>query len=155
MTAPAGVVVRRWSGRERHADIMAMIHAAFGGLEPPSGVLSETAADLARRQREGIVLVAMAGEDFVGSLFCAQQDDAFYLTRLATHPAWRRRGVGRALMAAAAAEAERHGLGRLTLRVRKSLPGNLAYFKKLGFAVTGEGADPGRPPYDSLARMLR
>ena len=52
---------------------MAMIHAAFGGFQPPSGVLNETVADLTRRMRDGIVLVAQAGNDFIGSVFCARR----------------------------------------------------------------------------------
>ena len=43
---------------------------------------------------------------------------------------------------------------RLTLRVRDTLPGNRAYFERFGFAVTGEGADPGRPPYNAMELRL-
>jgi predicted N-acetyltransferase YhbS len=150
----SGFFVRRWTTSERLADIMAMIHAAFGAFEPPSGVLKETVADLAVRQRDGLVLVAQDGERFIGSLFCARQSDALYLTRLATAPDWRKRGVGRALIAAAESEARASGVMRLTLRVRQNLPGNRAYFERLGFAVTGEGVDPGRPPYYAMELRL-
>jgi predicted N-acetyltransferase YhbS len=146
--------VRRWTSAERRGDIMAMVHAAFGAFDPPSGVLRETVADLAARQRDGIVLVAQSGEAFVGSLFCARVEDALYLTRLACHPDWRKRGVGRALMAAADAEARVLSAARLTLRVRKTLPQNLTYFAKLGFTVTGEGQEPGRTPFYTMERKL-
>jgi predicted N-acetyltransferase YhbS len=152
--ASPAFTVSRWTSAVRLGDIMAMIHVAFGAFEPPSGVLKETVADLAARQRDGLVLVAQNGERFIGSLFCARQSDALYLTRLATTPDWRRRGVGRALIAAAESEARASGVMRLTLRVRKNLPGNRAYFERLGFIVTGEGADPGRPPYDAMERLL-
>lgn len=148
------VTVTRWTSPERHDEIMAMIHAAFAGLEPASGVLKETAVDFAARQREGMVLVAMSGSDFIGSLFCVQKDAALYLTRMATHPDWRQRGVGRALMHAAEQEARRLGLRKLTLRVRQNLAGNLSYFRGFGFAVIGEGADPGRPAYFAMERVL-
>ncbi|MBV9956081.1 MAG: GNAT family N-acetyltransferase [Pseudolabrys sp.] len=154
MSKAPDIHVKRWTSPERHPEIMAMIHAAFGGLTPPSGVLKETVADFARRQREGFVLVAMVDERFAGSMFCAVKDGALYLTRMATHPDWQKRGVGRALMAAAEQEARAMHLPKLLIRVRKNLPGNLAYFSKLGFAVTGEGADPGRPPYDVMERAL-
>ena len=78
MTAPSAFRIRRWTGSERLGDIMAMIHDAFGGLSPPSGVLNETAADLAERQRDGLVLVAQAGERFIGGVFCARKSDALY-----------------------------------------------------------------------------
>jgi GNAT superfamily N-acetyltransferase len=147
-------LIQRWTSAERLDDIMAMVHAAFADITPPSGVLSETTADLAARQRDGVVLVAMVGGDFVGSLFCARKGDALYLTRMATRPDWRKRGVGRALMREAQAEARAAGLGKLLIRVRKSLPGNLAYFTAKGFVVTGEGQDPGREPYDVMERVL-
>lgn len=148
------VKVRRWTAPERLDDIMAMVHAAFAGLQPPSGVLKETTADLAARQRDGFVLVAMADGDFVGSLFCAEKDGSLYLTRMATRPDWRRRGVGRSLMAAAEGEARGLGLPKLLLRVRKTLPDNLAYFKTFGFVVTGEGQEGGRTPFDVMEKVL-
>jgi ribosomal protein S18 acetylase RimI-like enzyme len=154
MTAPAAFSIQRWTSSDRLDDIMAMIHGAFAGLQPPSGVLKETVADLAARQRDGLVLVAQSGERFIGSVFCARKDDALYLTRLATAPDWRRRGIGRALMAAAESEARAGGARRLTLRVRVTLPDNLAYFRKLAFVVTGEGQEDGRTPFFTMERRL-
>lgn len=148
------IIVRPWTSPERLDDIMAMVHAAFAGFEPPSGVLAETAADLAQRQRDGIVLVAMANGEFVGSIFCARKGDALYLTRMATHPQWRKRGVGAALMRAAEVEARAAGLPKLLLRVRKTLPGNRVYFARFGFAVVGEGQEGGRTPFDVMERPL-
>jgi GNAT superfamily N-acetyltransferase len=146
--------VRRWDAAERLNDLLAMIHAAFAGLDPPSGVLNETVTDIAARQRDGIVLVAQSGAAFIGSMFCARKDDALYLTRMATHPDWRRRGVGRALMAAAEGEVRSLGAKRLTLRVRVTLPDNRRYFESLGFVVNGRGQDPGRTPYLTMERVL-
>ena len=95
--------VRRWTSSERLDEIMGMVHAAFDGFEPPSGVLKETAADLAKRQREGFVLVAMDGDAFIGSLFCAVKDNSLYLTRMAPRPDLRGSGVGRAMLLASSA----------------------------------------------------
>ena len=148
------VEVRRWPSADRLDDIMAMVHAAFGGFEPPSGVLKETVADLARRQREGLVLVAMEGQSFVGSVFCARKDDSLYLTRMAVLPARQKRGIGAVLMRAAEAEARALGLNKLSLRIRKNLPGNRRYFEAFGFVLTGEGQDPGRPPYHVFERQF-
>jgi len=153
MTQPA-FQIQRWTTPERLDGLLAAVHHAFRELEPPSSVLSETLADLALRFGRETFLVALAGETIVGSVFCARKDDSLYLTRLAVLPAWRRHGVGGALMRGTEDEARRIGARRLTLRVRKSLPINLAYFAGLGFIVTGEGQDPGRPPYDTMARVL-
>jgi GNAT superfamily N-acetyltransferase len=151
----AAFSIARWDKAERLDELLRVVHSAFRDFEPPSGVLNETLEHLTARFHSEIFLVAQAGGDIVGSLFCARKgDDALYLTRLATAPAWRKRGVGRALMQAAEAEARRIGVARLTLRVRKNLPGNRVYFERFGFAVTGEGQDPGRPPYDAMALPL-
>ena len=154
MRATPAFTISRWTSPERLDDIMAMVHSAFAEFQPPSGVLSETAANLAARQRSGFVLVAQTGDEFIGSLFCELKGDALYLTRMATAPARRKAGIGRALLKAADDEARRLGLKRLALRVRVTLPGNLAYFSRAGFAETGAGQDPGRTPYISMERKL-
>ncbi len=146
--------VMRWDKAERLDELLAVVHDAFRDFEPPSGVLNETLEHLTARFRSETFFVAQAGGDIIGSIFCARKDGALYLTRMAVLPAWRKRGVGRALMAAVEAEARRIGAARLTLRVRKNLPGNRVYFERFGFAVTGEGQDPGRPPYDAMERAL-
>ena len=131
--------VSRWTGTDRLGELLAMVHTAFASFDLPSSVLNGTAADLVQRTRDGIVLVAQADGQLIGSVFAARQDDALYLTRLAVSPAWRKRGVGRTLVAAADDAAQAAGLRRLTLRVRVNLPGNRAYFEGLGFTVTGQG----------------
>ena len=154
MAASSAFTISRWTSSERLDDLLAMVHAAFAGFEPPSGVLNETVGDLAARQRAGFVLVAQAGHHFVGSLFCERKGDALYLTRMASAPAQRKSCIGQALLNAAIDEARRLGLKRLTLRVRITLPGNLAYFKRAGFIETGTGQDPGRVPYITMENVL-
>jgi GNAT superfamily N-acetyltransferase len=146
--------IRRWTSSERLDDIMTMIHAAFDGFTPPSGVLKETVSDLAQRQRDGFVLVAIQGADFIGSMFCAVKDNSLYLTRMATRPHLRGQGIGRALLRAAEDEARGMGLPKLSLRVRKTLPDNLAYFARFGFVVVGEGQEGGRTPFDVMEKLL-
>ena len=147
-------MVRRWTSSERLDDIMTMVQAAFADFTPPSGVLKETTADLAKRQRDGFVLVALDGGRFIGSVFCAAKEGSLYLTRMATRPDWQQRGIGRAMLRAAEEEARRLGLSKLSLRVRKTLPGNLAYFVKFGFVVVGDGQEDGRTPFDVMEKAL-
>ena len=129
-----------------------MVHAAFREFTPPSGVIDETLDDFARRLRDEIVLVAESGGALVGSMFCARKDESLYLTRMAVPPAWRNRGVGRALLRAAEGQARGVGLPKLTLRVRQTLPGNRVWFERFGFTVTGEGQEGGRTPYYAMER---
>jgi predicted N-acetyltransferase YhbS len=148
------VNIQRWASSERHDEIMAMIHAAFADFTPPSGVLKETAADLAQRQRDGFVLVAMENDGFIGSVFCAVKDNSLYLTRMATRPDRWGDGIGRAMLRACEDEARKLRLPRLSLRVRKTLPGNLDYFARFGFVVIGEGQEGGRTPFDVMEKRL-
>lgn len=154
MSAPAGIRTSRLDDAARFGEVLALVHEAFAGLEPPSGVMSETVADIEQRFKAGPVLIAEAGAELVGSVFCAVNGDALYLTRLATLPAWRRRGIAQALMAAAEAQVRATGVKRLALRVRISLPQNRQYFERLGFIATGQGQEPGRTPYTAMERRL-
>ena len=154
MGGVADITTSRLADAARFGEVLALVHEAFRGLEPPSGVLSETIADIEQRFKAGPLLIAQVGDELVGSVFCAVKDDALYLTRLATLPAWRRRGIGRALMAAAEAQARASGAKRLTLRVRITLPENRRYFESFGFIVTGDGQEGGRTPFFTMERRL-
>lgn len=154
MGAPAGIRTSRLDDAARFGEVLALVNKAFAGLEPPSGVMNETVADIERRFDSGPILIAEAGGELVGSVFCAVKEDALYLTRLATPPAWRRRGIARALMAAAEAQARATGAKRLTLRVRTTLPQNRRYFERLGFIAIGQGQEPGRTPYVKMEQRL-
>ncbi|MBN8964025.1 MAG: GNAT family N-acetyltransferase [Rhizobiales bacterium] len=153
--AQGSVQVCPWDGSGRLDELLALVHAAFEGLQPPSSVLRETLADLAERLRVETALIAQVGDEIVGSVFCASKGDALYLTRMAVAPIWRGRGVGSALLRAAADEARRIGGARLTLRVRQNLPGNRSYFERRGFVVIGEGREDDRAPYLAMEYVVR
>ena len=146
--------VTRCAAIERRGDILALVHAAFAGLSPPSGALRETVDDVAARFAAGPVLIAQARDELIGSVYGAVKEGGLYLTRMAVRPDWQKRGVGRALLAAAEAEARSLALRKLTLRVRVNLPANRAFFERAGFTVTGQGQEPGRPPYEAMERLL-
>ena len=73
----------------------------------------------------------------------AFEDGGVYLGRLAVSPAWRRRGVARALVGAAEAEARARRLPRLLLGTRLVLDGNRRLFAGLGFRETALRSHPG------------
>ena len=152
MSAPA--VISRCADADQFAAILALVHEAFGNLTPPSGALNETLDDVAARFQAGPVLIAQADGELVGSLYCALKDGGLYLTRMAVKPSRQKQGIGRALLKAAEAEARSLGVQKLTLRVRLNLPDNRAYFECAGFRVTGQGQDPGRPPYEAMERPI-
>lgn len=150
----SGIVLSRCADAAQFAAILGLVHEAFGALTPPSGALNETLDDVAARFKAGPILLAHDSGELVGSVYCALKGDGLYLTRMAVRPDRQKQGIGRALLVAAEAEARALGARKLTLRVRTNLPDNRAYFERAGFRVTGQGQDPGRPPYDAMERPL-
>jgi ribosomal protein S18 acetylase RimI-like enzyme len=153
----AAFVVRRCADVARAGELYALVRGVFGALDidPPSSVLKETEAGFAARLRDETAFIVEADGQLIGSVFCAIDGDALYIGRLAVTPAWRRRGVASALMDAAKAEARRRGAARITLGARIALPGNVALFRRHGFAVVAETCHPGFTTPTSYDMELR
>jgi ribosomal protein S18 acetylase RimI-like enzyme len=136
---------QRCTDISRARDIHTFTQEVFGALEidPPSGVLKETEADFAARLRDEACFIVEAGGKLIASMFCAVDDDALYIGRLAVHPEWRRRGIANALMEAAKTEARRLGAKRLTLGCRIALVSNVALFRRHGFVIVRQTCHPG------------
>jgi GNAT superfamily N-acetyltransferase len=129
-------------GAEMAADVHRLTQQAFRPyrrLDPPSGAGRETVATVLQDLEAGGGAVAELEGRLVGCLRWFLDDDAnFHVRRVAVAPGLQRRGVGRALMAWAEDEARRHGCAAVTVGVRLALPGNLAFYRRLGYEVTGE-----------------
>jgi GNAT superfamily N-acetyltransferase len=133
---PAGVTLR--AAAVADAEVMAaLIRTAFAAqpvpTNPPLSALRETAGAVGGHLQGGGGAVAEVNGAAIGTLLWAERDGSLYLRRLAVDPAWRRRGIARALLGAAEAEARRRGLGRLRLSTRLVLTGNRRLFAALGF----------------------
>ena len=133
-------------GPESAETVHRLTQAAFDGqrgLEPPSGAGKETLesvrAELAER---GGALARDAGE-VVGCLRFDVRADSLHVYRVAVLPQAQRRGVGRALMEWAEAEAGRLGLGTVQVGVRIALPDNVAFYRALRYEVVAEHAHAG------------
>lgn len=63
--------------------------------------------------------------------------DEVHVNNFAVHPAWRRRGVGRALLAHVLAEAAAMGAPHATLEVRASNAAAIALYEAGGFTPAG------------------
>jgi len=77
----------------------------------------------------------------VAALF-REAPDQFELARMAVDPAYRGRGIGRALALAALQKAKDEGAIRVTLGSNTKLTPAIALYRSLGFTVVREGADP-------------
>jgi ribosomal-protein-alanine N-acetyltransferase len=63
--------------------------------------------------------------------------DEAHIATIATHPDFRRQGIGEQLMIAALLSARAEGAARAFLEVRAGNAGGLALYKKYGFVVAG------------------
>ena len=141
----AGYSVHRLNDAKRLEELHRFVQDAFRDLpiDPPSSSLKETLADFAARFQSDTIFLASDAGELIGSIFCTPEDDALYVGRLAVHPDWRRRGVASALVEAAKSEAQRRGAKRMTLGARIALPGNVALFRRHGFAIVRKTCHPG------------
>jgi len=67
-------------------------------------------------------------------------DGTAHIEQVSVHPDHARRGVGRALIDAAAQWAGQHGSTALTLTTFADVPWNAPYYARLGFTVIDEGS---------------
>ena len=82
-------------------------------------------------------LLALVGEKTVGYVIYWLLPREVDVHNLAVRPAYRRQGIGKALLQAVIDEARRQGVGRVTLEVRKSNEAAQKLYQSLGFVAKG------------------
>jgi GNAT superfamily N-acetyltransferase len=124
---------------EDAAAVHAVVQGAFeeyrGVLAVSLSALDETVEDVQRAISAGRVLVAVEGTEAVGTVRYDLKPDCLYMGRLAVLPAYRKNGVGAALMDYIEKLAPTLGRTRIQLATRESLPGNLRFYERLGYMV--------------------
>jgi ribosomal protein S18 acetylase RimI-like enzyme len=92
--------------------------------------------DVARKRRvqRELFLVAVENDVIVGTVMAGYDGHRGWVNYLAVEPSERRRGIGRALMAAAEAGVRALGCPKLAVQVRADNPEALAFYERLGFA---------------------
>lgn len=129
----------REAGAEASA-LLALLHAAGIGHAGPAWDEAAFATLLSLPGRRA--LIATEGEVPVGLLLLGLAADEAEILTLAVPPAWRRRGVARALLAAAVARAAAAGASRLFLEVGEANAPARALYAGFGFDAVGR-----RPRY--------
>lgn len=102
-------------------------------LDPPTGVLFETVADVQKSIDAEAAAIAWIGDRAVGAVRWEARPGYLYAGRLAVLPEARGAGVGAALMAFVEDRARMLGLSEVQVGVRSALPGNIAFFHRLGY----------------------
>jgi ribosomal protein S18 acetylase RimI-like enzyme len=116
-----------------------------GVLNPPSGAHRETLDLIQGKMTEGGAFIAWMGETPVGAVVHEPYEGALYLGRLAVLPTYRKHGIAHLLVEAIENLARERQLPKVTLGVRTQLPGNRAFFERLGYQVIGYHSHEGYP----------
>jgi [ribosomal protein S18]-alanine N-acetyltransferase len=101
------------------------------------------------------LVVAVEAEEVVGFALVAAVADVADLHRIAVTPAWRRRGVGRALMEALLAEARARRCDRMLLEVEAANEAALALYGRLGFVRIARRRAYYGPDHDAVVLERR
>ena len=141
--------------------VAALIRQAFASLsapvDPPPSALRETGANIAAILANG---GGGAGAEIDGTLVAAciwqPKNGGLYFGRLSVAQSARGRGLAKALLAAAEAEARRRALPKLLLSTRLALTDNRRLFAAAGFTEVAYQAHPGyvEPTFVDMEKWL-
>jgi predicted N-acetyltransferase YhbS len=135
------------------AAVATLVRAAFAAqsvpTDPPASALRLTAAGVRAH-------LAAGGGGMVASIMWSELAGGLYIARLSVAPAWRRRGLARALLAAAEEASRAAGLPRLHLGTRLVLLDNRRLFSGAGFVEVARHAHPGyaEPTWVEMEKRL-
>ncbi|MBB6672796.1 GNAT family N-acetyltransferase [Cohnella nanjingensis] len=117
-----------------------IMREAFGEyrerLNPPPSALKEEVEDIRRKLAgRGGALLVWLGDEPVGSAQYYFSERYMYIGRVSILERARRRGIGSGTMAYLERLAIRQGYSETRIEVRASLLGNVALYRKLGYAI--------------------
>jgi GNAT superfamily N-acetyltransferase len=130
--------------------------APYSGLDPPSGAGRESLESVGAELAVHGGALASTGGGPAGCLRLRERDGHLHVRRVAVAPDRQGQGIGRALMRWAEAEAARRGTDGVSVGVRLALPGNLEFYRRLGYREVGRHAHPGydRPTWVLLHKRV-
>ena len=107
--------------------------------QPPGPMRADYAEVIARHQ----VWVVEAERQIIGGLVLIPEEDMLLLDNIAVHPAYQGRGIGRALLERAEAEALCQGYDALRLYTHETMTENIALYTRSGWVETHRGHHAG------------
>lgn len=135
--------------RNGEADaVSAIVHAAYQHYiarigKPPGPMLD----NYAQRIAEGQAWVLQDAERIAGILVLEESPAGLLLDNIAVLPEYQAKGVGRALLEFAEAEARRRGFDAIHLYTHALMTENLALYRRIGYAETRRITEKG---YDRI-----
>ena len=139
--------VRRAGAVEDWPTIHKLVADAFaymdGRIDPPSSIHRWSPDVFASEAQSGAVYLAEENGALIGAGFGRIAGDAYYIGKIAVSPKARGKGVAKAIVAIAEADAKLRALPTLELESRIELTENHNTFAALGFVKTGETAHQG------------
>ena len=98
--------------------------------------VTDTITDIRRAiESSASVLVAEVDQRIVGSLIATFDGWRGNMYRIAVHPDYRRRGIGRALVTAGEKRLAKLGAKRITALVEGKYPGAVAFWSDVGYEI--------------------
>lgn len=123
-------------GPERAADVVPLVHAAFGArpaLDPPSTATDETVDSVAEVLAAHRGLLAVSGSVPVGAMLLEPEGRLLRLRRVSVDPSVQSSGVAGAMVGAAERIATAEGYDGVVLWARAELPSTVAFWEHLGY----------------------
>jgi ribosomal protein S18 acetylase RimI-like enzyme len=111
-----------------------LVESAYGHYAKRIGMLPRPMTDdYAEVIRNRQVTVAELNGTIVGLIVLDVTDEGFLIDNVAVHPAHRGRGLGKALLEFAEAEARRAGFDSICLYTHEKMTENLALYSRIGY----------------------
>ena len=119
---------------EDAANVTALVNVAYGHYEQRIGMvprpMTDDYAEVIKNYR---VTVAESDQTLIGVIVLTVTDEGFLIDNVAVDPSYRGKGVGKALLEFAEAEARRAGFDSIYLYTHEKMTENLALYLKIGY----------------------
>ena len=119
---------------EDTAKVTALVNAAYKHYVERIGMMPRPMTDdYAEVIKNSRVTVAEHHQSIVGVIVLTVTDEGFLIDNVAVDPSYRGKGVGKALLAFAEAEARRAGFDSIYLYTHEKMTENLALYARIGY----------------------
>ncbi len=120
--------------REDTANVTALVNAAYRHYIERIGMVPRPMTDdYAEVIKNYPVTLAESSQIVVGVIVLTVTDEGFLIDNVAVHPSARGKGLGKALLAFAEAEARRAGFNSIYLYTHEKMTENIALYSKIGY----------------------